>query len=283
MAQIFVEKLINIDFTYFDLSRGLVGETLWVDVELQGCLDHQGMVLDFAWVKSELKANIESLLDHKLIIPSVLSEVEVSREQKQVSLCMQNKKGYRYHICLPAVAVCLIPTNAITCTGLEHYLSQQQWPIISANQFQVRFSLYPESYTEAYFHYSHGLPLHQGPCQRIAHGHRSRIEININDKRQRALEQRWCQKWKDIYIGSEQDIKNRWRCEDIEYISFAYTAGEGFFELSLPLKQCYLIPCASTIEQISQHVADQIKQDQLAERVRVCVFEGAHKGAIGMR
>ena len=48
---LFVEKLVNIDFSYLDVTRGLVGETWWASTSLEGALDQQGMVCDFGTVK----------------------------------------------------------------------------------------------------------------------------------------------------------------------------------------------------------------------------------------
>ncbi|MDO6806920.1 6-carboxytetrahydropterin synthase, partial [Wenyingzhuangia sp. 1_MG-2023] len=63
-----------------------------------------------------------------------------------------------------------------------------------------------ERIDSAFYHYSHGLKKHNGNCQRIAHGHRSRIEIFCNGERSDELEQQWAQRWRDIYIGTSADL-----------------------------------------------------------------------------
>jgi len=51
LTTLFVKKLTNIDFSYLDVERGMVGESWLIDIELTGELDDQGMVVDFGIVK----------------------------------------------------------------------------------------------------------------------------------------------------------------------------------------------------------------------------------------
>lgn len=51
MPLLFVKRLTVIDFSYLDAVRGRVGESWQVDIELEDCLDEQGMVLDFGHIK----------------------------------------------------------------------------------------------------------------------------------------------------------------------------------------------------------------------------------------
>ena len=54
-----------------------------------------------------------------------------------------------------------------------------------------------------------------------------------------------------------------------------------FCALELPASCCYLIDTDSTVENIAQHIADSLKQQNPEQHFRVTAFEGVDKGAIG--
>jgi 6-pyruvoyl-tetrahydropterin synthase len=80
---LFVEHLTVIDCAYLCPEHGLVGESWIADVTLTGALDAQSMVMDFAHVKKQLKALIDTITDHTLIVPAESANLTWEDKAKQ--------------------------------------------------------------------------------------------------------------------------------------------------------------------------------------------------------
>jgi 6-pyruvoyl-tetrahydropterin synthase len=66
---LFVDNLTNVDFSFLDAQRGLLGETYLANIRLLGDLDEQGMVCDFGIVKKRVRHWLDTELDHRLAVP----------------------------------------------------------------------------------------------------------------------------------------------------------------------------------------------------------------------
>lgn len=280
MTRLFVDHLTVIDCAYLHTQRGILGESWLVDIELHGALDDQGMVLDFADVKRAIKRTIDEAVDHKLLIPSRAPGLSCTTEQGAHKLHFDRTLSGEIHHTAPLEAVCEIDCEEITPEAVEKHLK----PIIQAtlpdNVLDLSLILSQEAINGPYYHYAHGLKHHDGNCQRIAHGHRSRIEIHRNGQRSVDLERRWSNLWKDIYIATAEDEVGRELRGDIEYARFAYTAPQGDFNVCLPAAQCYVIETDSTVEYLAEHIAAMLKRDEPDAHFRVKAYEGVQKGAI---
>jgi hypothetical protein len=282
---LFVERLTNIDFTYFDSERGLVGETLWVDVQLSGALNSDQMIWDFAEVKYQLKKAIEDCIDHKLLLPGRAKGVEVNFNVSNTVDCqLQDTQNRCYRYQAPTIAICVIDRNEITPQTLQQHLLMHlsQHPMLASilAPLKCELHLYADNNTEPYFHYSHGLKQHQGACQRIVHGHRSQLKIGLDQQRIPALERLWVHRWQDIYLGCDADFQRSFEEMGIEYDEFAYHSAEGFYQVQLPSDKVYRLPGSSTIECITAYLANKIHADYPTKDLKVQVYEGVHKGAI---
>ncbi len=277
---LFVDNLTHVDFSYLHPARGLVGETWLASIVLEGALDHQGMVCDFGTVKQTLRQWLDTTLDHCLLVPTQARQLDLQMDLGIVSLSWLLQSGDYIACTSPREALAFINDTELTPATVAQWCINQlraQLPD-TIDHIQLRFE--PEVITHHYYHYSHGLKKHRGNCQRIAHGHRSTIEIYQDEQRNLSLEQQWCQRWQDIYIGSEEDLASTRCVNGVDYSVFAYKAQQGGFELALPSRLSDLIPSDSTVEQIAQYIANTLKQQHPQSSFKVRAFEGIDKGAI---
>jgi 6-pyruvoyl-tetrahydropterin synthase len=282
MATLFVNRLTVIDSSYLSARRGLVGESWQVDIELDGDLDYQGMLLDFGEVKRAIKRRIDDRFDHKLLVPAEHPGLQVDETPDGLYLSFRLDDGRGIEHRSPADAVCLLALTDIEPQSLAELIRADLMPVLPDNVRHVTLRLWPETIDGAYYHYSHGLKHHDGNCQRIAHGHRSRIEVHRNGVRDETLERQWAERWRDIYIGTRDDVIGTSRRDGIECLEFGYRAGQGDFGLTLPRDACYLIDSDSTVENIAQHIADRLKSEHPDDQFRVYAYEGVDKGAVGV-
>lgn len=273
--QLFVDQLTNVDFSYLDAQRGVVGETWWASATLDGALDQQGMICDFGTVKKTLRYWLDSEVDHRLLVPVQAKELTLRDNGDHIELVWQCSKG-QISMSAPRQAVALVDSDRIDSDSVANWCRQQLRGHFPVNVEQLALRFDAEVIDGAYYHYSHGLKKHDGNCQRIAHGHRSRIVIQLDGQRQPQLEQQWAATWQDIYLGSQEDLVH----SDNNRHDYAYQAQQGEFRLSMPAQHCYLMNSDTTVEFIAQHLAQQIKQQHPQAHVLVQAFEGVNKGAI---
>ena len=283
MSALFVKHLTVLDFSYVDAKRGILGESWIVDVELHGELDDQGMVFDFGLVKRQVRDAVEGLIDHKLVVPKGLPQLRINETYGDTELQWQDLDGRQFRHLSPIDGVELVDCDDVTPENLTAALEQVVMAAVPTNVKQVLIELRKEEGAGPFYHYSHGLKKHQGNCQRIAHGHRSRIKILRNGKRDPLLEKAWALKWKDIYIGTRADVTREYSESGVDYIQFGYDAQQGRFELSLPAQQVYLIDTDSTVEYLADHIAACLKADDPDHEFEVRAYEGVMKGAIARR
>lgn len=279
MQALFVNQLSTLDFSYLCPQRGLVGETWIVDVTLWGDLDGQGMVFDFGHVKKQVKSVLDTLSDHRLLVPLNARGTSVTQDNEQLTVSLETNTGV-ITCSAPAQAILLVDAVAITPELLTPFLEQAVHPELPDNVAKVELRLYREEINGAYYHYSHGLKKHDGDCQRIAHGHRSQIRVFVDGQRDQTLEAWWASRWHDIYIATRDDLQETFTHNNVQHYRFSYTANQGDFELSLPCVNCYLIDTDSTVELLANHIARKLAELKPGTTIRVVAFEGLNKGAI---
>ena len=276
MPHLFVDNLTVIDCSVLDPNRGLIGASWIVDIELFGELDQQSMVFDFGHVKKNIKRIIDQEVDHKLLVPTQFKGCQLTDIQGQTELSFISNKNDRIDHLSPTQALCLINDNIVSHTNVIDFLKDKIRPQLPNNVDGLELTFRQEDDYAFFYCYSHGLKKHDGNCQRIAHGHRSRIEIWENGNRSRNWEQFWADELTDIYIGSAEDIA----IQKNHRTRFIYDAPQGHFELELDDSRIHMIESDSTVECIAEHMAKKIKTQHPNSTIKVKAFEGVKKGAI---
>lgn len=276
--KLFVDQLTNVDFSYLHPERGLLGETWLANIALEGELDEQGMVCDFGIVKKVVRSWLDTELDHRLAVPIRAPNLILTESGDSLDIRWTLDSGESIHCISPLSAIALVDADTITEHSVARWCeSQLKHAFTQVEKLQLGFET--ENIDGAFYHYSHGLKKHTGNCQRIAHGHRSRIEIYADNNRSPLLEALWAERWQDIYIGTREDLTDTVTTDNNDYFTFAYTADQGEFILTLPGRCCYLIDTDSTVENLAAHILAVTAREHPGQSLRIRAFEGAGKGA----
>jgi 6-pyruvoyl-tetrahydropterin synthase len=282
MQALFVDNLTVIDFSYFHPKRGIVGESLILDVELFGELNDEGMLFDFSFVKKRIKSCVDSLVDHKFLVAKQNRLLSIKQSPQQLELQLQTENGEQYCHISPNQAVYIVDALEVTPQTIADSINAEIKKILPDNVTKVAINLRQEVINNAYYHYSHGLKKHYGDCQRIAHGHRSKIEVWQDDVFSEQWSQHIAELWQDIYLATEEDIKESQSINDDEHWVFKYHANQGLFQLSIPKSRCYLISTDTTVELIAIYLANYLKSQKPDSSFKVKAYEGLDKGAIAV-
>jgi len=281
MATLFVENLTVVDFSYLHAQRGMVGESWIVDLELSGDLDATGMVFDFGLIKKKVKHLVDDHADHCLLVPTDSTLLTLHPQDDGHVRLEWRYGGGEIHLQAPQQSIVPLPGAEISRAALTDHLLALIRAEVPDNVVEARLVLRDEDTgTAPFYHYSHGLRKHDGNCQRIAHGHRSSIEIFENGRRSRYWEKLWADRWEDIYIGSRADLEGTYYLEETPHYRFRYDAPQGHFELMIPEDHCYLVDTDTTVEYLAAHIAQQLAEEAPGKHFRVRAFEGVGKGAI---
>ncbi|WP_416308304.1 6-pyruvoyl trahydropterin synthase family protein [Neptunicella sp. SCSIO 80796] len=287
--QLFVNDLTVMDFSYLCPQRGMVGESWIVDVILDGDLNEESMVLDFSKVKKRLKALIDEYVDHKLLIPAEHDYTRIRRNEltDMVQVDFDRPDNQSIHLNCPAEAYAFVYTEQVNMASVSQYLKEIIATHLPENVEGLELTLRTEDIPTPYYHYTHGLKKHDGNCQRIAHGHRSKVLVYQDGELSEKWQKYWAQRWQDIYIGTHEDIVavqqlslQISRSSFEQHYCFAYEASQGSFELIIPKSECDLVSTDSTVECLAQFMADEQKKLAPQHSFKVLAFEGVGKGAI---
>ncbi len=286
---LFVKDLTVIDFSYLCEKRGMVGESWIVDVELDGRLDDQNMVLDFAKVKKAIKHTIDEIVDHRLLVPGLSAASRFKFNDDNTVVDFKSRVGNIHLIC-PKEAFTFIEAAEIAYDNVIAFLKQKLSAVMPDNVNAIELTLRADKSDTLYYQYSHGLKKHDGNCQRIAHGHRSPVTVYENGEESLRCNQYWAERWQDIYLGSEEDQVPVEQLDipapkvsDETHYGFKYIAPQGEFQLAIPKSVTDMIPHDTTVELLADFMAGTLSDMYPENDYKVVAFEGVGKGAIAFR
>jgi 6-pyruvoyl-tetrahydropterin synthase len=282
MLKMFVDQLTTIDFSYLDENFGILGESIIVDVELLGEVDNQGMLMDFSSVKKDIKKVIDQTLDHSLAIPLKNKHLTINnnKTEDKAEIEFLSNIGKITHIS-PKKALTFIEAKKIDIESIKHFLLKEVSKILPKNVKNINLTLqYEKNLNNNFIQYSHGLRKHEGNCQRIAHGHRSKIIITQNSERNYEIEN-WAKCFfENSYFIDQKDIKKQFSENNISYILLGYNSSQGNFTLTIPSKYCHITNNETTIENLAEFIHKKISEKLSSQSLKVKFFEGVNKGAI---
>lgn len=286
MHSMFVKNLCNIDVAVFCPDRGVYGWSWAMDMTLLGTLDNNGFIFDFSHAKNQAKEVVKHLVDHRLIIPTLCHGVQVFTYGNECQVIMNEKNGktWTYHCPLQAVLEMQLPE--ITKGQVEKLIAKRLKEVFPQKVFEIEINLRDEDIVspDLAFSYTHGLTQHEGQCQRIFHGHRSRLEVWQGQKRSPELEQKI---WDDFLLGGSvhiaaesQIIKTE---NHLQEIALSYMGSKGRYHAVLPKDRVRVVSGTTSIEMIAQLVYEYLLFEypplEVDESLRVVVYEGIDKGA----
>ncbi|MGY3945741.1 hypothetical protein BJP24_01125 [Aeromonas allosaccharophila] len=287
--KLFVRDLTVIDSSYLCERRGMVGESWLVDIEMSGELNEMSMLLDFGRVKKLIKSIIDEEVDHKLLVPTECPLIHIETLDGDESTVDLLRPGRSIHLRCPTQGFAFIPAPLVDKESVTRYLLAVLAKRLPGNIKDLSMTLRHEAIDGAFYHYSHGLKKHDGNCQRIAHGHRSPIEIHVDGERDGELELNWAERWGDIYLGTEEDkvaltelaLSPRANAQLGEHhCGFKYVAPQGLFQLAIPRAEVEMIDTDTTVELLACYIAREVKKMVGDKFVKIVAYEGVGKGAI---
>lgn len=274
--QLFVEHVTHIDCGVLDADAGLRGATWLVDATLTGRRGDDGMLFDFGPAKRLLKAEIDALVDHRLLVPAAAPGIAIDGH----TITLTTTGGDRYRYTGPDSAVTVLDMAEIAPKALARWLEQRIAANMPANVDGLAIDLRPERIAGPVYDYTHGLSAHDGNCQRLAHGHRCRLAVAIDGTDRPDIAAAWAERWQGVFIGSRTHLTT---ADDAERLGFAYAAEQGEFALDIAAAHCVLLDGPATVENIADHIAGELVTRYPGRLIRVRAYEGVGKGAIATR
>lgn len=309
MNTLFIKQFTQIDLAYTSPNYGITGESYFVDLNVStNELDEEGVVVDFSIIKKASKDLIDSLVDHKLIIPNKASYLSLSDENcvmeyklddsgipcgfqgcakwgevddSQLSLLhasvtsklltIVSEAGNIEYRC-PSEAITVIPKwedDVPMSVALEEYLSDELSRFLTFKYGNGRkLSVSISLYTDPFVGHNY---------YKYTHGL----------KKHYGNCQRLVHGHRSFFLSNEPDAysviadlhhkhlvhdEDCYETEDGNLV-LCYVSSQGAFWLKLPKSMCVIMPYETTVENIARFICDSYNISQ------VTAYEGINKGS----
>ena len=295
---LFIRDVTKLDCAVFDRSLGIVGHSWHLDVTINGALDENNFVYDFSELKSMVRTVMKGSVDHALLIPVMSQFVHFTDtpEGENWRLAVKSRAALpasEWRYTCPKGAVYPIRSVAISAAVIEQELARLLRHRLPSSILKISVKLRTEAAepTAAFFRYTHGLAGHAGLCQRLFHGHRSRIEVVFGEERRPDLEHYVAREVLGgiVHIATPSQIKSGnieigMRGKPGDTVQLTYSGTLGKYEAIIPAEKVFVVEEETSIESIAQQFVRMLAaSEQPHETIRVQVFEGIDKGAIAER
>jgi 6-pyruvoyl-tetrahydropterin synthase len=294
-STLFVRDVTKIDCATFDPASGVSGQSWHVDIAVSGTLDDNGFVVDFSPLKSLVAQVLKSTIDHALLLPVgsqmvQYSETNTGEHWRLHAKARMSQTDCTWDYLCPKGAVFPIRAIALKTNVVEQEIARILRHRLPETIRHISIKLREEKTkpTEATYRYTHGIKGHGGLCQRLLHGHRSRLEVHIGEERRPDLEHFVAREifGSNVHIATLDQIKSGngevgYRSKKDDPLTLAFTGSLGSYEVTLPSSRVFFVERETSVECIAKQIALVIKREESPkERVRVVCFEGINKGAV---
>src|SRR5690606_2092699 len=151
---LFVDNLTNVDFSFLDPQRGVLGETWLANVILHGDLDEQGMVCDFGTVKKLLRHWLDTELDHRLAVPVHSPNITITEIGDQLDIQWEfGDDGEFLHTRSPKEAIALVDATVLTPESVARWCISRLKTLFPDSVAQLELSFTCEAIDGAFYHY----------------------------------------------------------------------------------------------------------------------------------
>jgi len=273
LARMFIQDLTILDAAWFDDFRGPLGASWRVDVELTGRRDAQGMLYDFRPCKQTIKRIIDESYDHTLILPADPNPGAAALEYE-----------------CPPQALSRVPGSTVTVAGIETALKtaveaafrEEGRDNVLGVDVRLREKELPPG--KAWYRYTHGLEKHEGNCQRLWHGHRNGIDVQVDGRPDPEMEAHLARLFFEAHIAYEKnlvgspEVRIGERQVHLEQVEIQYEASQGKFWARIPGENVVVLPRECTVENIAAFCLEEVARHRKGT-LEVTAYEGVHKGS----